>query len=643
MASLPIMLHSPRASDTGVALGAGLALLVSYWYTAPRTVVLEDDGYFLQAAWYAAAAHPPGYPLYVALSHLATLIPVGSVALRVHALTGLMAAAAAVLLFLLARRFGLSRSAAAGAALVLGWSEAFWSQAIIAEVYALNVLLFLACAHMALGFARDPGAVAPRALAAAGLLYGLGLANHWPLLVLSTPALLALAWPAWRPILRGAGPLALGVAAGLLPYAWMIWRTHVVPEYSFAGPITSWQEFRFYVAREGYAGMDRSVSAGWQDRLQYAGYVVQQLRHQFGWPGAALALVGLVRMGRRWPWPARVFSVLGFLGSTLLLIGLLRFDYDELHRSLFRVYPLIAYAMVALWIGLGLDGCAARCESRWGRRVTPGVIGAVAAVALAGGAWLAHFPGNDRRGDRWAENYARVVLESLPEGARFYSNSDTSDGPVAYQHRVLGLRPDIMFITGTSLSLDGELFRPYALSRADLEALLVRYIRAEPRPVFYTNGFPQPFAQVDYGLYFGVDTEASPASYRAQTAPPIQAFFAGLDAVAPPADTWESMHFRRVRADQCRWLVALAGAVPPRNPADLPPACRGLHGRLWLARHFRAGGDAGAGRVLELLPGDPGLLRQAITRSELNDFLALQRWARDVLAQNPGLRRGEEM
>lgn len=68
------------------------ALLVLYGWSAPRTVALEDDGLFLLAAYFNGVAHPPGYPLYTLLAHLITYLPLGSVAWRVHLLSGIFGA-----------------------------------------------------------------------------------------------------------------------------------------------------------------------------------------------------------------------------------------------------------------------------------------------------------------------------------------------------------------------------------------------------------------------------------------------------------------------------------------------------------------------------------------------------------------------
>ena len=171
-----------------------LVLLVFLW-SMPRTVVLEDDGLFILAAYFNGIAHPPGYPLYTLMSHIATWFPVGSIASRVHGFTAVLGALSCVCLYRIVLRLVGGRCYALVGSLALGFSLTFWSQSIIAEVYSLNVLLFLLLLWLALVYGDSHARHRQGIVNGMGLLYGLGLCNHWPLMVLSSPVLLVLLWP----------------------------------------------------------------------------------------------------------------------------------------------------------------------------------------------------------------------------------------------------------------------------------------------------------------------------------------------------------------------------------------------------------------------------------------------------------------
>src|SRR5437016_1291499 len=76
------------------ALLVFIASLVLYVCTLAPTVTLVDSGELIVAARSLGVAHPPGFPLYVLLAHLATLVSIGNVAVRVNGASALFAALA---------------------------------------------------------------------------------------------------------------------------------------------------------------------------------------------------------------------------------------------------------------------------------------------------------------------------------------------------------------------------------------------------------------------------------------------------------------------------------------------------------------------------------------------------------------------
>jgi len=76
-----------------------VALVVYSWTLAP-TVTLTDSGELILAAYGLGVAHPPGTPLWVMLAHLASLVPVGSVAVRINFSSAVFAALACATLTL---------------------------------------------------------------------------------------------------------------------------------------------------------------------------------------------------------------------------------------------------------------------------------------------------------------------------------------------------------------------------------------------------------------------------------------------------------------------------------------------------------------------------------------------------------------
>src|SRR5437016_14101076 len=75
------------------------ALLLYSWTLAP-TVTLTDSGELIVVAQGVGVAHPPGFPLWVILAHLASLVPLGNIAVRINFSSAVFAALACSMLTL---------------------------------------------------------------------------------------------------------------------------------------------------------------------------------------------------------------------------------------------------------------------------------------------------------------------------------------------------------------------------------------------------------------------------------------------------------------------------------------------------------------------------------------------------------------
>src|SRR3954468_15716728 len=104
LTSIPVT-HFPgersfhKKSMGAVALVFLISLFVYFWTLAP-TVTLVDSGELIVAARFLGVPHPPGFPLYIILAHLASLVPICNIAQRIHFAAALFAALGAALITL---------------------------------------------------------------------------------------------------------------------------------------------------------------------------------------------------------------------------------------------------------------------------------------------------------------------------------------------------------------------------------------------------------------------------------------------------------------------------------------------------------------------------------------------------------------
>lgn len=585
------------------AAGIFILLLCNYLLSAPRGVLLDDDGYFILAAWSGGVAHPPGYPLYTLLAGLFTHLPLGSVAFRVHACSALFAALACAVLWCVTLRLTASRFAAWVAALCYGFSGTFWSQAIVAEVYSLNAFLFFLLLLLCMDAGRDGAHARPGILRGACIsgLFGLSLANHWPLMLLSTPALLAAAWPRRRVLAPRPVLLLLPLCIGLLPYAWMVYRSRVA-EIAFLGPIEGWGDFWSYLGRRVYADVDHSQAAGWADKLRYAGFALMESARQFGWPGIALAAGGFWVQWRRWPVAWCWSLTLGFAGSTLVLACLLGFDWDLLHRNTFAVYPLVAHGIAAIWLGFGAVALLAWMERRiTGATPAPLLRGALA-LLIVGGVWLQHAPTGYRGNDQWATEYANALLGALRPDASLFVYGDYATGPLAYAHHILSVRPDVELYSPVGQLFANRLFPPLAATAAQSAAAIDGFIAGSSRPIYYNLVLPHHQGVIRHGLFFEVGRELPAGMNQAQLAPEVDQYFVRMFERGEPRDVSQLIHYRQLGALYCRTLAVLsARARHAAVDARLARYCGGFYGLLARAETLLDQDPASVPRALALL------------------------------------------
>ncbi|MEW6610902.1 MAG: DUF2723 domain-containing protein [Patescibacteria group bacterium] len=225
-----------------------------YLFTLSPTVGLEDSGEFIAAVASLGIAHPSGYPLYVVLGKLFTLIiPFGDIAWRVNLFSAFCASITVSLLSLLlinilSSLFPTQRLSASGShiekhlggfagmdppiisgesetesravtssqgkstvsfrvattstylvalslSLFFAFSPVFWSQAIIAEVYTLNAALLIATLILLWRYAQTPSHAT---LLCFSFLCGLSITNHQMMILVAPVYLIFILCIDWK-------------------------------------------------------------------------------------------------------------------------------------------------------------------------------------------------------------------------------------------------------------------------------------------------------------------------------------------------------------------------------------------------------------------------------------------------------------
>jgi hypothetical protein len=407
-------------------------VLVVYLRTLAPEVTLEYSGSLSTSAKYGGVANPPGYPVWTLYSWLfVTLVPFSNIAWRVAVGSAVAAALACGLVALMVSRSGTlllettpaftSRKPAERqllrvvcgcvAGLVLGLSRTVWRMAVVAEIWAVSVLMFAVMLCLLLRWTSRPEC--RRFLYGALFVFGLLLTSNQELFVM-TPALLLLVILSDQELgrdlslvisLLAVADWALG-ALGLcrLPGSYMLASVGLLVAFVFVGVAaviaivrtrrfgSAWKlaslggvlfllglGFCLYLpfasmtnppVNWGYArteeGFFHLITRGQYERWhptnelgRFIGQlwiVAKETGEGFGWPYFVFAPLplGLVRRtggcARHW----LLGLAVGFVCVGPLMVALLNPSEDQvIDRVVIAPYFAAMYVILALWTGLG--------------------------------------------------------------------------------------------------------------------------------------------------------------------------------------------------------------------------------------------------------------------------------------------------
>ncbi len=478
---------------TGVRIGLPLLAFVVYWFSAPRTITLEDAGLFQMTCQLGGFGHPPGYPLFALACQALFLLPVDNPILLGNLISAFYAAVAVGLLFEVCRQLGLNLVSSLFAASTYALSGMFWSQAIIIEVYSLNAMLFMASLWLCLRY-QQGGSM--RDWYALVLVVSLSLANHWPLIILSGPSLLLILLQQperfLTPLRQWYFSLLL-VLAGLSPYLLLL---QSAPTISLAGPLASLSEFVSYISRSVYELDDSFIVAG--AKWPLVGWLVKELMVQPGLAGWLLLPVGLIISFQQLP--RLVFIALLYLlvAHTLLLLALVPFEDALQLEAIFYPYPSTGILVFAIWLG-----CLA--QQLFKSRLSSSLVYLVLAMVLAQ-QFLYQFPSNYRKDAQLVDAWGRTVLALTPPNAILLARGDAQTGVLGYLHYVAGEREDIKLMQWDGLFYPDRAIAPYA-SRATRQAGWGEFLSQADTAIFSVKPYLSPAAQLGLGYQLSAEPQ----------------------------------------------------------------------------------------------------------------------------------------
>jgi len=416
-------MRASRARDSLWALAIGVAALALYLATLqPDFGGPEDTPKFQFLGYVLGTAHPPGYPLYVLLSHFFVKLPIRTIAYRANLFSAVMAAVACALGYAIARQLGAARWSAVCASLGLATGASFWRNALIAEVYSLAAVMVALTIVLLLRWCARGGSVY---LLAAVAAFSLGLGNHLTIVGLLPAAIVFVLWRDRRPSSAGedddvAQPfraadsprtlnlrvILVAVVIGILgvsQYGFILLRTSQGAPH-LESRATSLSELYGVVTAKRFATQRFAFSPRTVLTVQLP-VVLSVISRDLGVIGVLFLAAGLVAILAR-PDSAGILVAGAALGSLAMVVNLSGDLKGFINPIVVLLWPLVA---------LGADAASRVVDSPRAIRVGVTAIATIAMSAIPVLNVRANYAELDRSGQVEEGRFFRSLFAQLPD------------------------------------------------------------------------------------------------------------------------------------------------------------------------------------------------------------------------------------
>ncbi len=427
---VPIPLTRHRNLTTYASSLFALGVFAIYLSTLCPTVYLGDSGELTAAAFALGIPHNSGYPLYVHLGKLFSLLPLGHVAYRLNLMSAAFAVLTVWLVFSFIRERTDSFISAFVAASSLAFAPVFWSQTVCAEVYTLHTFFVAVLFRLLWSWDQDR---ALRKLALFVLVAGISFGNHVQTVMLAPAVLFVIISGDHRALFRPRNFITLFLLfiLPLFAYLFLPLRTNAGTAIHWGDPNTL-ERFLAHVTAHAHRS-SYVFTKDWPQYLQRTADIGRLLITQFG----------ILLLPAAWGWMKAVS-----LRWKLFFLAVVGFDF--LYSVFLNIisleitpFGLPSFVVLAILAGLGIGRAAAWVQhhprlSAVTRRSIAGAL-CLIPVMLAG---FRYDLCNQNRNYLAYEHVVNIFRTVDQRGTLFF-DGDNNIFPILYGRLVEGMREDV--------------------------------------------------------------------------------------------------------------------------------------------------------------------------------------------------------
>lgn len=397
-----------------------------------------DSGELISSSSSLGISHPPGYSLYIILSHPFKYIPISSLPFKISLFSAVFGSLCCLNLYLIAMKvfdkYDNKEFLSLGSSLAFALSFTHWSQSVVAEVYSLST--FIISLAILLCF-KYKGTQKRQYLYLSCFLVGLGIVAHYTALVI-IPVIIYFAYKQEKHILFDFRQLSLGIFFILLGLTTLFhlpfraWQTNALvwgdPQYL--------SQFLWVILREGYKvpGPERSLSLFFEQMKSF------NLYREFGVLTLFLIIFGFI---------VSVKKIKDYLFVTLIFLLILNVGVvlygNPIPENIFLLesFHTPGYLILSLYVGSALNEIALIFEKAKIKKIYTTV---TVAIMLFVSMIYYNFKKNDWSDYYIAYDYAKNVLKSAERNSVLLTWGDSGAFPLWYLQRVEKYRTDVALV-----------------------------------------------------------------------------------------------------------------------------------------------------------------------------------------------------
>lgn len=417
-----------------------------YLYTLYPTVpAFRDAGDLITSAYTLGIAHPPGYPVYIILGKIwAFLIPFGNIGYRMNLFSAFTSALCVVVVYWLAKKLFNDTWPAIISTLFLIFSNSFWEQSIVGEIYSLNALFAVLIVYLLLLPTSSPQANLLGRLPLTAFLFGVGLGNHQTLVLLLPGIVYMLVKRSeqkWEEVNKSNFPsltsfhfISLSFTTFLLGFSIYLF----LPVRAARQPINNWGNPRSFgnfvnvLLRSDYGVIKLSQRhSGTAGKLADSAKMCWKLqKKQLGWPGLILLTIGIILSFR--DVPGKLLLLLSiFTGPFFIFLS--RLPNNEFSIAMLDPACTLSSVFTVLMIGIVIKSMPKKP-----------LIFIFLFISLYAG--FINFLELNKRYNFLAYDYAKNLVRSVPKNSFLSMTADIPIFTINYFQEVEKKRQDIKVV-----------------------------------------------------------------------------------------------------------------------------------------------------------------------------------------------------